>query len=130
MGTTERGTMEKDNPYIIICEDNPIISATINIMLQRSGYYNLKVIKSGEELIECTKQKSPSLILLDIALAGELDGVEAIERINQDRSIPYIIITGYKEYLPLIESYNLEPFVILQKPIDLTELLFNVQEAI
>ena len=76
----------------------------------------------GEELLAKASKLKPALIISDINLKGEIDGIEAIARLSESHSIPYIFVTAYDDYKRVVEIYHLEPLAFLKKPIDYVEL--------
>ena len=75
------------------------------------------------------KLLNPSLIITDVILNGQLDGIEAIARLECSYNIPYIFITAYDVYSNLIYSYNLNPLSIIKRPIDLVNLHESFEKA-
>ncbi len=119
----------KDSMRILIAEADVGISAQLKNYLDSFGHKVLLVVTSGEALMENVKLLNPSLIITDINLNGQLDGIEAIARLESDYKIPYIFITAYDDYSRLITSYYLNPVSIITKPIDQTALLGSIQKA-
>jgi len=92
---------EQENPDIIYVEDEFIIALERIESLQNMGYsVNDDPIGSGEIAIDFIKKASvkPSLILMDIGLSGELDGIEAAKEIRKNLDIPIIFMTGYDDF--------------------------------
>ncbi len=79
--------------------------------------------------MEQVKLLNPSLIITDINLNGQLDGIEAIARLESNYKIPYIFITAFDDFSRLITSYYLNPISIIRKPIDQTNLYESVEKA-
>ena len=80
---------------ILIVEDEVIISLYLENLLTRMGYIVPEPVASGEEAIATVAAQQPDLVLMDIKLAGEMDGVTAAERIQAAVSVPIIYLTGY-----------------------------------
>lgn len=115
---------------ILICEDELITAISIKQFLEKNDFFVYDPVTSGRQLMEHATNYFPSLIISDITLKGELDGIEAISRISELVKIPYIFITGYPEYISLIESYFLKPIKVFVKPIDLNRLYFTITQSI
>lgn len=113
--------MKKKNE-ILIAEDDSIIALDIRKYLENLGYSISDVVCKGEELLARARQNKPALIISDINLKGELDGIEAIARLSENSSIPYIFVTAYDDYKRVVEIYHLEPLAFLKKPINYSEL--------
>jgi len=115
---------------ILLCEDDLIFAMSLKNFLEQRGYELHKITSSGEDLIYASLLYAPSLIIADITLKGELDGIEAMARIEEIKKIPFIYITGHSEYLSLINSYNLSPLRVFIKPIDMNELADTIDEVL
>ncbi len=114
---------------ILLGEDDLITAKTIKIFIEKNDSKVIKIVESGEELITSALYEYPSMIITDISLKGQLDGIEAMARISEIMEIPYIFITGFSDYISLIKSYSLHPFRIFIKPFDLNLLIKAVREA-
>jgi DNA-binding NtrC family response regulator len=113
--------MKKRND-ILIAEDDSIIALDIRKYLEGLGYHISDVVCRGEELLAKARMQEPALIISDINLQGELDGIEAIARLSEISAIPYIFVTAYDDYKRVVEIYHLEPLAFLKKPINYEEL--------
>ena len=80
---------------ILVVEDEGITAQNIARKLERAGYTISAVVTSGEDAIETTKELHPDLVLMDIGLAGEMDGIAAAEQIRHEFDIPVIYLTAY-----------------------------------
>ena len=112
----------KTNNEILIAEDDNIIALDIRKYLENLGYRISDVVCRGEDLLSKARKHRPALIISDINLKGELDGIEAIARLSEITSIPYIFVTAYDDYERIVEIYHLEPLAFLKKPINYSEL--------
>jgi len=117
------------NDYsVLLGEDDLITARCIKSNIERKGFRVIHIVESGEELIKSALYECPSLIITDISLKGQLDGIEAIARVSEIREIPYIFITGYIDNITLIRSYNLRPYYTFLKPFDFNVLNKTVEE--
>lgn len=80
---------------ILIVEDEYITSEALKIVVEDMGYYAMKPVSSGEEAIKKATEKRPDLVLMDISLQGEMDGIEAADKIISELNIPVIYITAH-----------------------------------
>ena len=79
----------------LIVEDNPIISMLEEKLLKQLGHDVLSVVESGEDAVEAFKELAPDFIIMDIALSGLIDGLEATKKIRETSSeVPIIFVTG------------------------------------
>ncbi len=117
------------NDYsVLLGEDDLITAKCIKSNIEQKGFRIINIVESGEELIKSALYECPSLIITDISLKGQLDGIEALARVSEIREIPYIFITGYVDNVSLIKSYNLHPYYTFLKPIDMNALNKSVEK--
>lgn len=119
----------KEAMRILIAEVDEGIAAHLKDYLDTFGHKVLPVVTKGEDLMEQVKLLNPSLIITDINLNGQLDGIEAIARLESSYDIPYIFITAYDDYSRLINSYYLNPVSIIRKPINQADLHGSIEKA-
>lgn len=120
--------MEKQN--ILIVEDNAIIALCIRKMLADFGYEVIGTADSGEEAIRKAAEMRPALILMDIELIGEMNGIEAAEQIRRQSDIPVIYLTAYSDDTRLQQAKTTAPYGYLIKPIQGRELRAAIEMAL
>jgi CheY-like chemotaxis protein len=120
--------MEKTR--ILVVEDESIIAQDIKNSLKNMGYEVVGVLTTGEEALEKILHLKPSLILMDIALQGPMDGIEAAGRIQTVTRIPVIYLTAYADEKILQRAKITEPFGYIIKPFEEKELRFAIEMAI
>jgi len=124
---------------ILVVEDDKPSGLILKKLLDKSGYNVINVVESGEEAINILKKSRPDLILMDISLAGEIDGIETAERIYQTHNIPFIYITAgtddstferAKKSLPL--NYIVKPFnsKMLNSSIEIALFKFDMENKL
>ncbi|PKL25422.1 MAG: hypothetical protein CVV47_05015 [Spirochaetae bacterium HGW-Spirochaetae-3] len=107
---------------IAICEDERIVALDIRAFLQRNGYEVPAIYAAAEDLLRDAEEIKPDLVLMDIHLQGEMDGIEASAELLQRWSIPVILLTAYADG-PTIERAKLtHPYAYILKPYDEREL--------
>jgi CheY-like chemotaxis protein len=105
---------------ILVVEDEHIVAMGIKMMLKNLGYMVAGVASSGEESISKARSTLPDLVLMDILLKGDLDGIEASKEIITRLDIPVVYLTG-SDHKALEQIWNKEPEYIV-KPFDETDL--------
>ncbi|PWR69834.1 response regulator [Methanospirillum lacunae] len=115
---------------IIIVEDELIISLEIKETLRRLGYEVVARVISGEDAIEKAGELKPDLILMDIRLEGEMDGITAAKRIIDLYDIPIIFLTGQSDEATLKRAIEISPSGYLVKPFNDRELFSNIEMSI
>ena len=107
---------------IIIVEDEVLIAEDIKISLEDLHYTVVCCVRSGEEAIKKAGIEKPDIILMDIKLHNEMDGIEAAGVIHDKYNIPVIFLTAYAESTLLERAKKVKPFGYLLKPFDPYEL--------
>lgn len=116
---------------IIIVEDEPLIAADLSNLLQRAGFEILKEFPSGEEVIAHLETEShPDLILMDIQLEGDLDGVDTAHQINLKYDIPIIFLTSNTDSETFNRAKMSYPHSFLSKPFRINDVIHAIELAI
>ncbi len=113
---------------VLIVEDELIISLLIERMVNNLGHQVIEKVSSGEAAIKASRQYDIDIILMDIRLQGEIDGIEAMEKIREQQDIPVIYISGNTDKLHQDQIDSSDYIDFLSKPITFSELSrsFNV----
>jgi len=131
MEDEHRTAMTKSAPQrVLVVEDESITALDIKSVLIRHGYAVPAVAKSGKDAIEKAAEFDPNLVLMDISLHGEMDGVEAAETIRRRFDRPVIYLTAYADRETTQRARLTEPHGYLLKPFDERELLIAVEMAL
>ena len=101
---------------ILIVEDESIVALDVKDKLERLGYNVLAIVSSGEKAIEEIMKVQPDLVLMDIVLKGEMDGVETAIKIRDHFDIPIIYLTAHSDERTLKRAEITEPFSYIIKP--------------
>ena len=115
---------------IMVVEDESITARYIQNTLEASGYEVPSVASSGEEAIELAESLRPDLILMDIVLKGEMNGIEAAEYIHDRLRIPVIYLTANSNDSILQQAKGSQPYGFLIKPIRERELYTTIEMAL
>jgi len=107
---------------VLIVEDEMIISLLIERMVTNLGHEVVDKVTSGEDAITTAKENDIDLILMDIRLQGELDGVEAMLKIREIKNTPVIYISGNTDAVHREKIEQTDYIEFLSKPITLSEL--------
>jgi len=113
---------------ILIVEDEVLIAEWLKFQLEEEGYQVYNYITTGEETIEFVKKTKPDVILMDINLAGEIDGIKTAEEITKRSKIPIIFISGYEDSKIFEARKKIDPKMYLTKPVEMCDLkkIFDV----
>jgi len=112
----------KNKIKILIAEDEVIIAQWLKFELEDIGYEVFDYVTTGEEAFKITKEKNPDIVLLDISLSGEIDGIEAAHRIRDNLNIPIVFMTGYTESGIYERAQKVKPLAFLEKPVEIHTL--------
>ncbi len=115
---------------ILVVEDDRIISKDIQSTLERLGHEVCDAAVLGEEALEKAVEQRPDLVLMDIKLAGDLDGVETAAHIREQLQIPVIFLTAYSEDTTLQRAKITEPYGYLVKPLVERDLRIGIEMAL
>ncbi|MCM8611427.1 ATP-binding protein [Accumulibacter sp.] len=115
---------------ILVVEDEFIVAADIKARLTRFGYRATDGCPSGERALELSERLRPDLVLMDIHLAGAMDGVAAAQEIRRRFGIPVVFLTAYSEDGTLERAKQAEPSGYILKPFDDRELKVVVDMAL
>ena len=107
---------------VLIVEDELLTAKSLQLELQETGVDVLDPIASGEEAVQIAIHENPSLILMDIRLAGVMDGIEAASEILKTKRIPIIFMTGYATENLKERALKMNIHDYLEKPIDIYKL--------
>jgi PAS domain S-box-containing protein len=118
------------SPAIMIVEDEVVVAMELEEALRAMGYKVNSIVSSGEEAITRVEIVPPDLILMDIKLGGELDGIEAAGRIREAHDIPVVYLTAYADEHTLNRAKVTEPFGYLLKPTSERELRTTIEVSL
>ena len=127
-GTGSGGEQEDRN--ILIVEDEVIIAMALEDSLRDFGYTIAGRATNGADAVRLAIENEPDLALVDIRLNGEMDGIEAANRICRRLDIPVIFLTAYSDDTTLSRAIKTNPFGYLIKPIRPRELYTSIETAI
>jgi len=115
---------------IFIVEDQAIIAADLADRLRKMGYEVAGTAISGEQAIEAIPGTQPHLVLMDIVLGGEMDGVKAAEILTQRDQIPVVFLTAHGDTATTERAQITGPFGYVLKPFDQRELRVAIEIAL
>ena len=115
---------------ILVVEDEGIVAIDLQATLEDLKYIVTDVVDSGELAIEKAKENQPDLVLMDIRLSGEIDGIEAAEIMRSQLDIPVIYLTAYADKETLKRAKLTLPFGYLIKPFEERELQTTIEMAL
>ncbi|MFT3780414.1 MAG: ATP-binding protein [Nibricoccus sp.] len=117
-------------PRILVTEDEYIVALDLKVRLQNLGCEVVGVAGSGDDAILQVEAEHPDIILMDIMLDGEMDGIETAEHILQNHDLPIIFLTANADLTTLERANAIRPYSYLLKPFRERELKFTIDMAL
>jgi len=115
---------------VLIVEDEIVVAKDIQDTLKGLGYSVFEPVSTGEEAVLKSEESQPDLVLMDIKLGGNIDGIEAAEKIFNRFNIPVIYLTAYGDKNTLARAKITEPYGYILKPYNERELHSNIEMAL
>lgn len=115
---------------ILVVEDDGIVAADIEDSLKDLGYEIAAVVASGEEALEVVNVKKTDLVLMDIVLQGEMNGIHAAGEMRSKFNVPVVYLTAYADEDTLEKAKVTEPYGYLIKPFEDRELHTVIEMAL
>ncbi|HPG40279.1 MAG TPA: response regulator [bacterium] len=113
----------KNSPKVMIVEDEAITAKCLKMDLEELGIIVLNPVAKGEDAVKIALQEKPNLILMDIRLAGGMDGVEAAEEIIRQMNIPIVFMSGFATDYIKQRTIKTQPIEFLAKPVDIYKII-------
>ncbi|MCF6168039.1 response regulator [Lutibacter sp.] len=117
-------------PKILIVEDEPIIASDIEMSLEEIGYDVIGIEEDAESALQSIKNNKPDLVLLDINLDGDMDGIILAEEINLHFHIPFVFLTSNTDNLTINRVKRTKPAGFIVKPFTDKDLQSNIEIAL
>jgi PAS domain S-box-containing protein len=118
------------SPRIMVVEDEGIIAQDIKNCLEGLGYVVPDVVFTGREAIQRAEELRPDLVLMDIVLKGEIDGIETAAEIRKKYNIPIVYLTAYEDDKTLKRAKMTEPLGYILKPFEERYLRSSIEMAL
>ena len=112
---------------ILIVEDELIIATLLKAGLVKAGYGVCGMATNGEQAIQTAQKENPDVILMDIHLLGQMDGIEAAHEINRFSKAKIIFTTGYSDLGQKERAMAENPAAYLVKPVDVRQIAVSLQ---
>ena len=115
---------------ILIADDEWLTRQAVEEMLTGLGYEVVGQAESGREAVDMARELKPDLILMDVVMPGEIDGIQAAREIKTALDIPIIFISGYGDPETIEAANQVEPLSYVMKPFDEKEMRAFVEVAL
>lgn len=115
---------------ILIVEDDMLLALVEERLIQKLGYEVAGKTGSGEEAVQLAGELRPDLILMDIVLKGDMDGIEAMSEIRKHSDVPVIYLSGNSDRFNFERARKTEFTDYLIKPVTINDLRKPIAKAI
>jgi diguanylate cyclase (GGDEF)-like protein len=133
-GSTEAGGGAEEEPAsaisILLVEDEGIIARDVAETLTRLGYVVTGIASEGAQAVSLAQKIEPDLVVMDVSLRGDIDGIQAARQIQERSPVPIIFLTGHTDEETLHRAVLTGPLGYLIKPFQETELHCAIEVAI
>ena len=119
------------NPItVLIVEDELLIAYSLSQKLKKLGYQVIGIVSSGDEALTICAEQTPDIVLMDIVIQGEIDGIQTATAIYQNYQIPVIYLTAYADDKTLLRAERSNSYGYLLKPFKERELHATIKIAL
>jgi PAS domain S-box-containing protein len=122
--------MGSSEQRIMVVEDEGLIAADLQDRLERAGYTVPPVAATGVEALKTIRETSPDLILMDIRLRGDMDGIDVAEQVRRELDIPVVYLTAYEDAETLARVGHSQAYGFIRKPIAAAGLQGAIEVAL
>ncbi len=119
-----------DRTSILIVEDDFIVAKVIEKSLRELDYRICGMVSTGEEAVKLAEQERPDLVLMDINLQGDMDGIVAAEQIHSRQNIPVVFLTAFSDQKTFSRALETAPYGYIIKPFQTNTLATTIEVAL
>ena len=116
--------------HILVVEDEPILAMDLSDSLEEEGYCVVGVVTNGHKALDLFRSQPVDLVLCDIMIKGEWDGIETVRQLTAERPVPVIYLTALTDADTLERAKQTYPAAYLNKPYQLSSLRTAIELAI
>ncbi|MHC1791294.1 response regulator [Solidesulfovibrio sp.] len=103
---------------VMIVEDEAITAMATGAMLKRLGHVVLAAVGTGQDALVAFRLQRPDLVLMDIRLDGDLDGIETAKLLRRDSDVPVVFVSAFVDESTRTRAAEAGPFDFMPKPLD------------
>ena len=122
--------MDSNTKSVLIVEDDENIAETLSEALQLLNYDVAGAVSNGADAIACVQKNVPDIILMDIELFGDMDGVQTTKKILSICEVPVVYLTGWTDDETLNKVKKTNPFGYIVKPFEIIEVKVAIELAL
>jgi two-component system, response regulator PdtaR len=115
---------------VLIVEDDKLLALVEERLVERLGFEVVGTAVSGEDAVSLVRENQPDIILMDISLKGEMDGIDAVEIIRKKYNIPVIYLSGNSDKFNFERAKKTNFIDYLVKPVTADDLIGPLKKAV
>ena len=115
------------NARLMVVEDERIVGLHLEFMLKSFGYDVVANVANGEQALQTIEETLPDLVLMDVGIEGEIDGIDTAARIPPSHNIAVVYLTSYSDEATLERARATKPYGYLLKPFSERELRATIE---
>jgi len=115
---------------ILLVEDEQVTAMEIQAMLQELGYDIVDAVSRSDQVYPSVEEHEPDLIIMDIRLQGDEDGIDVVRNIQEARNIPVVYLTAHSDQETLDRARDTQPCGYLIKPVTQDDLKSTIETAV
>ena len=115
---------------ILIVEDEKLVGMDVRENLHDMGFFVTALVDNSEKAIDSIKLLKPDIVIMDIIINGNMDGIETADIIRKDYGIPVIFTSANNDDYTLLKAKKVQPYSFLVKPVNPRELFIAVEIAV
>lgn len=115
---------------IMVVEDEAIIAMDLATRLRKVGHEVVATAASGEQALQSAAGQQPDLVLMDIVLQGDMDGIQTAARLRETSDVPVVFLTSHSDSATIRSAVDTEPYGYVLKPYNERELQATIQVAL
>jgi two-component system, response regulator PdtaR len=119
-----------DKINILLIEDEAIIALDLTMCLHREGYHVIAAVNNGRDALTAFERESIDMILCDINILGDWDGIETMTQLLKIRTVPFLYLTAFSDRATLERAKKTFPAAYIHKPFTITSIRIAIEMAI
>ncbi len=123
-------TMSDEPVHVLVVDDEVIILNQLEEILEENGYAVVGKATSGADAIQAATKIKPDIVLMDIVMPGEIDGIEACNTIQSITECPVVLVTAYGDDQTLRKAKNVKPYGYIVKPYQNEQIRATIEIAL
>jgi DNA-binding NarL/FixJ family response regulator len=108
---------------VVVAEDDATLASVLHATLEAVGYEVVAVVESGEDALHLALSEQPDIVVMDVSLAGAMNGIETAERLRRRSGCPVVFHTAHRDAGRVARMEAVRKSAIVQKPGDVARLL-------